>query len=153
MSELTLEQALILLDESREYNAGMLNRLYESLGIDSSDGEIRFKWAMLAIEDIKRERDNALAQNAELVAQVAKLTGVMQSMADSHLEDGETEAAEQFLIHINKTPAQHLRDRDAEAGRAGFLACSQWINDEDDGRHTVTEAGDEYAEKVRKGEV
>lgn len=56
-------------------------------------------------------------QNAELVAQVAYLTGVMQSMADSHLEDGETEAAEQFLIHINKTPTQHLRDRDAEVGR------------------------------------
>ena len=94
--------------------------------------------------------DYERSKNAELVAQVANLTGVMQSMADSHLEDGETEAAEQFLIHINKTPAQHLRDRDAEAGRAGFLEGSNRVYKSVENAEL---AANQYAEKVRRGEV
>lgn len=61
-------------------------------------------------------------QNVELMAQVEFLRGVMQSMADSHVEDGEIEAADQFLIHLKPTPTQCLNQIRAEAGKTGFIA-------------------------------
>lgn len=149
MSELTLEQALILLDESRQHNAAMLNRLYESLGIDSSDGEIRFKWAMIAIEDVKSERNAALAQNAELMSQVAGLNKANSKLSQVESQQGRINQLEAALdclqyaallnagscenldrvladtlsIHNNiqdEAPAPCLRDVKAEAGRAGY---------------------------------
>ena len=101
-------------------------------------------------EKIESERDNALAQNAELVAHIDAIKDAWMA-AGSWPDTGKEKRV--IANAINAAPAQHLRDHDAEAGRAGFLACSQWINYEDDGRHTVTEASDEYAEKVRRGEV
>ena len=150
MSELTLEQALILLDESRQHNAAMLNRLYESLGIDSSDGEIRFKWAMIAIEDIKRERDNALAQNAKLVAQLV-------AIQDAALKPrGATR--QQWIDNIKRhaltiTAREHLSDRDAEVGRAGFLEGVRQMAENEIGwfGHDADSCANHYAEKVRRG--
>ena len=85
----------------------------------------------------------------ELQAQVEILKGVMQSMADAHLEDGETEAAEQFLIHIRATPAACLAQVKAEAGRSGFVAG---YGAGLDCRFTNigVELADEYAERIRQ---
>ena len=96
-------------------------------------------------------------KNAELVAMVEDLQDAAIQVCLRLDRDGVSTAGiaddiEKLQEVVNKTPTQHLRDRDAEVGRAGFVAGSQWINDEDDGRHTVTEASDEYAEKVRRGE-
>lgn len=46
-----------------------------------------------------------------------------------------------------------VKEIEAVAGRAGFVACGAWLSNEDDGRHTVAEAADEYAERVKAGEV
>ena len=158
MSELTLEQALILLDESRQHNAAMLNRLYESLGIDSSDGEIRFKWAMIAIGDVKSERDAALAQNAELVAQVGRMQTFIRMSADKWKNTPELEPTFLNLLRVaNQQPEEALREICAEAGRAGFVAgygkCWRESYGTKPNTDSVDEYADSYADRVKAGEV
>ena len=42
-------------DEMRRYHDNAIEALYDTLGIDTSDGEIRFKWVHLAVSDLKQQ--------------------------------------------------------------------------------------------------
>lgn len=61
--------------------------------------------------------DELEEQNVALAAQHAFLIGVLQSIGQSHLEDGEAEAAESVLCHTRLLPAECLRQVRADAGR------------------------------------
>lgn len=106
------------------------------------------------------ERDSALAQNAELVAHILALSQAVivaepyvinaykqcaASWADRHLVEKAAKA----------TPTQHLRDRDAEVGRAGFVVGYSygWNDFGGDGEFRRDAMSSQYAEKVRRGEV
>lgn len=165
MSDLTLEQALILLDESRQHNAAMMDRLYESLGIDDSDGEVRFKWVMIEIEEMKRERNELAAQLASLSKHDSPLQHDLvieceraMKQRDEYLRTKVSTAGHggshdtcftAILRNHIKLNEQHLRDVRAEAGRAGYLACLHNI-----GYHEPEWQDDanNYAESVKAGE-
>lgn len=106
-------------------------------------------------EKLTTEHDNALAQNTELVAQAENLKSSLIFVASVFSGDNAKEHAEHIdwsEIHnlISKLPTQHLRDHDAEVGRAGYQACLQNI-----GYHEPEWQDDAnaYAEKVRRGEL
>ena len=102
----------------------------------------------------------ALAQNAELVAQVG---GLRQGLIDArkwvdernNVCDKSKDFCDTLTLLIEATPAQHLRDRDAEVGRAGFVAGLNYPDKVyfQDATSDPNLAADQYAEKVRRGEV
>lgn len=65
-------------------------------------------------------------------------------------EIAETEKASQ--IGISKKQ-QCLADIKAEAGRAGFIACAEWVGDSEYENDKMLKAANEYAEKIRNGEI
>ena len=99
-------------------------------------------------EKLESERDAALAREAELVAQVEVLR-IAALNAIQRMSGGEAKA--DLRDAYDATPTQHLRDIQAEAGRAGFVAGY-------DAGHTYrfanigNELADEYAERVKAGE-
>ena len=117
------------------------------------------------LNKIIAERDNALAQNAELVAELTLLstfrdevTEVMndsQGVAGWHKNHQIATWDELFpVVPDFESPQQHLRNIQAEAGRAGFVAgaCSvlpvystmEMADIEADARN--------HAERIRRGE-
>jgi hypothetical protein len=124
---------------------------YEELEAQLKEAQLTLRNTEKALE-INRVRCDAVSEKRDtLAAQVEVLKGVMQSMADAHLEDDEVEAAEQFLIHIRATPASCLAQVKADAGRAGWLACCDWI-DSDKIKQTCSDeqAANQYAERIRQ---
>ena len=128
------------------------------------------------LEHAISQRDNALAQNAELVALVERLNNfsneriaraaTLRSLIEKVLACEElvfnsdvvlvvsSELADDIRCALDATPKQNLRDRDAEVARAGFVAGAVCA------RHPlrpnaveIKEEADQYAEKVRRGEV
>lgn len=113
----------------------------------------------LRIKELTAERNNVLAQNSELVAQVDQLKELARFwIAQSEPRNASKQEYNTWLAlgHnstvMAATPTQHLRDRDAEAGRAGFVAGCEYAGD---GFCSIpdAQAADQYAEKVRRGEV
>lgn len=116
------------------------------------------------IIELTTERDSALAQNAELVAQVEAIKSALElafiSVKTCYKQGWapyrDVSTAEKAL---KLTPTQHLRDRDAEKGRAGFVAGATTgarPHPDTEKSHTdylLSLDADEYAEKVRRGEV
>lgn len=104
------------------------------------------------------ERDAALAQNAELVAQAERMRSALElafiSVKTCYKQDW---APYSDVVTVEKaiklSPTQCLREVEAKAGRAGFLACSEWIDNDDYKFHTVAEAADDYAARVKAGDV
>lgn len=97
------------------------------------------------------------AQNAELVAQVALLCEKLKDIEDTESDKPYVYRlqAKQALRLANDSPAQHLCDRDAEAGRAGWLACWNWISSNEEINFVEANFDDfanQYAERVRAGE-
>ena len=106
------------------------------------------------IDTIIAERDNALAQNAELVAQVENLKSSLIFVASVFSGDNAKEHAEYIdwsEMHnlISKTPAQHLRDRDAEVV-SKFI---EFMHNSSDCQlcEKSLEVASQYAGKVRRG--
>ena len=94
-------------------------------------------------------------QNAELVAQVEKMRSALElafiSVKTCYKQDL---APYSDVVQVEKaiklSPKNNLRDRDAEAGRAGFVAaCLTYL---DEPMSWIGPRADEYAENVRKGE-
>lgn len=60
-------------------------------------------------------------------------------------------------IALATTPQQHLLERDAQKGRAGFIACLKHFHRYDDktGMMAIDDrnAANQYAEQIRQGEV
>jgi hypothetical protein len=68
-----------------------------------------------------------------------------------------TLTGQKFTILFPKTPAQHLRDRDAEKGRAAFVAGfykAKQVYDCELGQCAtdLDEMASDYAERVKAGE-
>jgi hypothetical protein len=55
----------ILKEESHEHHKLCVKTLYDALGVSSEDGEIRFKWAYLALTDKLKEIDTLRAELEE----------------------------------------------------------------------------------------
>lgn len=130
----------------------------------NGDGSMLFRFEGLGdmvplaeFEKLTAERDAALAQNAELVAQVETLKQCIkdwcgtlryQSVAGSYVQFSEKQQAA-----INSTPTQCLRDVKAEAGRdgfvAGYLRAIHWPTSCDE-NHAGYNA-DQYAARVKAG--
>ncbi len=130
-------------------------------GMQTGDLKVRLKLCdaqRLEVEfnAIIAERDNALAQNAELVAQVVDLKSACQLAIDMFKVNdiNVPNTIETLEDVVNATPAQCLSDIQAEAGRAGFMACCAWI-DSDEVKRTYSDeqAANQYAERVKAGEV
>ena len=111
----------------------------------------------LRIRELTAERDAALAQNAELVAQVEIVrSGLIDARKWVDERNNVCDKAKDFCDTltdiIESTPTQCLRDIQAEAGRAGFVEASQYnftvVSD-----HFINGHADEYAERVKAGEV
>lgn len=60
---------------------------------------------------------------------------------------------EAINAEINKTPQQCLAEIKAEAGRAGFIACAEWVGDSEYEVSHMLKTADEYAEQIRQGGV
>ena len=52
----------ILKEESYEHHHQCVKALYDLLGVSSEDGEIRFKWALLALNDKLKEIETLRAE-------------------------------------------------------------------------------------------
>lgn len=108
------------------------------------------------------ERDAALANNAELVAQVEVLQDAAIKVClrldhDGVSTFGIAEDIENLQQVVNATPTQCLRDIQAEAGRAGFVAgygkCWRESYGTKPNTDSVDEYADSYADRVKAGEV
>ena len=131
-------------------------------GMQTGDPKVRLKLCdaqriEVEFNAIIAERDNVLAQNAELVAQVES---VRQACLD--WENTETPNAWQLIFDeikrcANTEPPQSLRDHDAKVGRAGYVEGydSCWFQHYATRapEHATAYSADQYAEKVRSGEV
>ena len=126
-------------------------------------------------EAIVAERDSALAQNAELVAMVDRLNNfsneriamaaTLRNCIEKVLGCEElvfnsdvvlvvsSELVDDIRCALDATPTQHLRDRDAEVGRAGFVEGVRQMAENEIGwfGHDVDSCANQYAEKVRSG--
>jgi predicted nucleic acid-binding Zn-ribbon protein len=104
--------------------------------------------------------DYERGKNAELVAQVddlqdAAISVCMRLDGDGVSTSGIADDIEKLQEVVNKTPTQHLRDHDAEVGRAGFIAgFEKCIKDHNIVFIASNYIGhsENYAEKVRRGE-
>lgn len=107
------------------------------------------------------ERDAALAQNAELVAQAERMRSALElafiSVKTCYKQDW---APYSDVVTVEKaiklSPTQCLREVEAKAGRAGFIAGTDNYFD----RHydkavsdEVLAAADQYADLIRRGEL
>lgn len=88
------------------------------------------------------EKHDALAATVEAL-RVAALNAIHQ------MSGGEAKA--DLRDAYDATPQQHLRDVQAEAGRAGFIACIRLAYELQHPPGTIH--ADQYAEKVRSGKV
>jgi hypothetical protein len=136
-----------------------IKKLYNSVGVHA----LRENEIVTLINAIIAERDNALAQNAEQLAVIEYAYNKLYILSHNRKDvsarllgdaDKGFEAVRAYLS-LNKTPTQHLRDRDAEAGRAGYQqGIHEWRTAEMNYKSfDITFASTEYAEKVRRGEV
>lgn len=138
-------QAESLLDESRQHSAAMMNRLYESLGIDDSDGEVRFKWVMVEIEGLKRQRN-------ELAATVERMSTFIKLSAKKWESVPEVEPTFWSLLRVaNETPQQHLRDVRADAVldavNFGRNQTKYFLRSSED----ILQQIEQYADSIRQG--
>lgn len=127
-------------------------------GMQTGDPKVRLKLCdaqRLEVEfnAIIAERDAALAKNAELVAQVGRMQTFIRMSADKWKNTPELEPTFLNLLRVaNQQPEEALREICAEAGRAGFVEASQYnftvVSD-----HFINGHADEYAERVKAGEV
>lgn len=114
------------------------------------------------LEHAVSQRDNALAQNAELVAQVERLRAALTGLKESYCrdpfkatsaeraEDGKRLSEVSDLIKL--TPTQCLREVEAKAGRAGFVAGYMLCNDGSPLiAHNYQGFADNYAESIKAG--
>ena len=122
---------------------------------------------MAAYEKLTAERDSALAQNAELMAQVEALKGKVFAAYNFQLNvnaDNKSGVLQVFEMlgdafqAAKITPTQHLRDRDAEVGRAGFVAGfykAKQVYDCELGQCAteLDEMASDYAEKQEEGDL
>lgn len=115
------------------------------------------------IKKLTAERDNALAQNAELVAQVeaarklyVRLTNNVE-FADNgegcYVADGKLMA--DFDRWSDTAPTKHLRDIQAEAVDkfSAWVIDSPVIIDKKQLRLDIFKATNQYADRIRRGEV
>lgn len=83
--------------QMRGFHKACIKDLYEMLGVDGSDGEIRYKWAALAVSNLKRRAEAAErradenARDAERYRFVRKFR--MWAFNNRHLADFELDAA------------------------------------------------------------
>lgn len=117
--------------------------------------------------DNERQRQIDKHNAQHVLNQLVKMTAERDSLraaADvvcKHLDDDGVRTsglvgsikALKAVTDISPADNCHIRQIQADSGRAGFVACGAWLSNEDDGRHTVAEAADEYAERVKAGEV
>lgn len=106
---------------------------------------------------VQAERDAALAQNAELAAQVAGRDALLNNLS-KWIEQlpVPTKSATSWLMRIDgvmkESPNQALRQIQAGAGRAGFIDGAEYFIDPDKvNLASVAAAADLYADKVRQG--
>ena len=100
----------------------------ESDVLDDRKAFVKKEFQLLKeIERLEIELKKRDEQNAALTAQNAFLIGVLESIGQSHLEDGEAEAAESVLCHTRVTKVECLHQVRADAGRDGYKACLQNI--------------------------
>lgn len=96
-------------------------------------------------------------QNAELVAKIDRMQTFIKLSARKWEGVAEVEPTFWTLLRVaNETPQQCLRDRDAEVGRAGFVAGAKYV-------YISREIGYlpdvlklvswDYAERLKAGEV
>ena len=107
--------------------------------------------------------DELLAERDTLAAQVEALRDAAADAANAlgflshHLSGrvGEAalldmaEKADAVSEALSETPQQCLADIKAEAGRAGFIACAEWVGDSEYENDKMLKAADEYAAKIR----
>ena len=118
-------------------------------------------WALESMTQLTAERDSALAQNAELVAQVEVLSKSLKNQLNDCINFDGGKLTDSIMEHsciiLKSTPTQHLRDRDAEVGRAGFVAgyerCWRDAVGSRVPEFVVPFLSNEYAERVKAGEV
>lgn len=130
-------------------------------GMQTGDPKVRMKLCdaqRLAVEfnAIIAERDSALAQNAELVAKIDRMQTFIKLSARKWEGVAEVEPTFCNLLRVaNENPQQCLRDRDAEVGRAGFVAGVKYAHIRPDVvlPKVIEMVACDYAEKVRRGEV
>lgn len=108
----------------------------------------------LKIKELAAERDAALAQNVELVAQVGRMQSFIRMAAEKWKDCQELEPTFLNLLRVaNDQPEEALRQIQADAGRKGYLqGIYDWrmaeVNYKD---FDITFSATEYADKVRKG--
>lgn len=100
------------------------------------------------------ERDNALVQNAELVTMVESLRVALDSVVNYPFGVTYSHMLPAKAV-LESTPTQCLRDIQSESGRAGFVAGLAYPDKVrfDGATRNPVFAADEYAEKIRRGEV
>ena len=106
------------------------------------------------LEHATNQRDAALAREAELVAKIDAIKDAWMAAGSwPHTVDEKQGIANA----INATPTQCLRDIQAEAGRAGFVAGANWLYasqlETDVIEDDKVDAANRYAERVKAGEV
>lgn len=106
----------------------------------------------------KRLLDEALAQNAELVAQVALLCEKLKDIEDTESDKPYVYRlqAKQALRLANDSPAQHLRDIQADAGLKGYFKGTDdaWkdLTGGNSPEQMTAHKAIQYAERVKAGE-
>lgn len=135
-------------------------------GMQTGDPKVRLKLCdaqLLEVEfnTIISERDNALAQNAELVA--SNLEQLNNCLAALQIANKRIDKLEKYNLdlanesHNKSNMIDYERSKNADAARAGFVAGYHKMHIEFVGSlspsGSAESAADQYAEKVRRGEV
>lgn len=97
--------------------------------------------------------EELLSENESLSTQFALLVSLVKEAA-------EADESKDFLGHdwhdkyYDKfATAECLAEIKAEAGRSGFIACAEWVGDSEYEIDKMLKAADEYAAKIRNGEI
>lgn len=143
-----LQDSIVRLRAGRDKAWQELREIRDAAGascIDSTADEVR---------RIVVERDAALSQNAELVAMVTVQAEFLRHVKKCLAKNGEYAPLTHKEIDdlIAATPTQHLRQIQAEAGRAGFIAgVSLYDSGYTISSDEIEAEANKYAAKVRQG--
>lgn len=114
-AERQLEAQTLFHKELREFHNACIVDMYEMLGIDGSDGELRYKWCALGISSLKLDKDKAEQQLAEAQREREK------QAADINL----CVAANARYVQLHKELREQLAERDVRISELENVECGQ----------------------------
>jgi phage I-like protein len=99
------------------------------------------------------DKQAAIAERDALVAQVETMKSLMLDLVEHVPQSAYPELYDKCAKLANESPSQHLREIQAKAGRAGFIAGAESMKlvFQYGGNYNTQDKANQYANRIRKG--